>query len=253
METADLARIMASSRKRTRELLDLKGGWPVLPKPRLSAQKKLTMTAVPSSVSNNGPTTPSQSNNVTMLPISESSKTIEDDEGASISPKKKRKLTIPEGTSVHFSDSQIEVRGPLGALYFDTKQYKDLYEPNSLNVLSNTYHKLIQNAIRGVTYGYIIKLKVKGTGYKVVKCEDGLLTVRLGHSHLSKITIPEHITVSFNKLQQILCTGTSKQKLAEFAARVKRMRVRTAFRAKGIFEVSEPLPNKAPGKAGRKG
>ena len=244
METIDLMKIMQSSRIRTRQILDLKGGWPV---PTKTPTKKKNSTQKPNPIQIPIPV-------VSVLPLVEKSKEVMPEVVAEEkTAKKKRKLVIPEGTIVNFSASQIEVRGPLGALYFETKHYKDLYEPNTPNVLSNTYHKLIQNAVKGVTYGYVVKLKVKGTGYKVIKCEDGLLTVRLGHSHLSKIKIPEHIEVSFNKSQQILCTGTSKQKLAEFAARVKRMRVRTAFRAKGIFEVSEPLPNKAPGKAGRKG
>lgn len=243
MDSLDLMKIMQSARIRTREILDLKGGWPVpakLPKKK----KKLPEKVAP--VQSEVLSTP-----IITSPISEKKEEIVVVEKKVT--KRKKKLIIPEGTFVNFSATQIEVRGPLGALYFDTKHYKDLYEPNTTNVLSNTYHKLVQNAIKGVTYGYVVKLRVKGTGYKVIKCLNGLLTIRLGHSHLSKIKIPDHITVSFNKLQQILCTGTSKQKLAEFAARVKRMRVRTAFRAKGIFEVSEPLPNKAPGKAGRKG
>jgi ribosomal protein L6P/L9E len=176
------------------------------------------------------------------------------------SHKRLKKIVIPKGVACYFRHHQIQVTGPLGTLYLNIDPLKKSHPTKtsstdttrSKNILIPTYHRLVLNAIQGVYYGYILKLRVKGSGYKIVNCSNGQLTLRLGHSHLCRISIPKHIQVICNRFQQILCYSISKDRLHKFGDKLKKMRKRNPYRAKGVFEVSEPTPNKAPGKAGRK-
>jgi ribosomal protein L6P/L9E len=168
--------------------------------------------------------------------------------------KRIKPLVIPKDVVCKFTEWQIEVSGPLGTLYLDNwglTNGASSSEQRKANIA--TFNKLVQNAVDGVSYGYVVKLKVRGSGYKVIRCKNRTLTLRIGHSHMCNLTIPAKVrAVQSTKFSQILCYGISKEKLSRFADRVKRLRKRTAYRAKGIFEVSEPLPNKSPGKAGKK-
>jgi large subunit ribosomal protein L6 len=159
---------------------------------------------------------------------------------------------LPEGVNCRFLDWQIEVKGPLGAIYLDTYNIKSIHNPLKNNPYIITYNTLLQNAIDGVGYGFIMKLKLRGSGYKVLSLQENKLVLRMGYSHLCNIIIPYNIKVVFHKSGQILCQGISKSKLTQFGTNLKKIRKRSPYRAKGIFEVGEPLPNKLPGKAGRK-
>jgi large subunit ribosomal protein L6 len=167
--------------------------------------------------------------------------------------KKLRPVVVPEGVSCKFRSYQIEVIGPLGTIYLDTVMLRREHVAGKMNRLIPTFQKLLENAILGVYYGFILKLKVRGSGFKVIRCRGRTLTLRVGYSHQCNLTIPPEISAVCTKYNQILCHGTIKSRLTKFAEHVKRIKKRDAYRAKGIFQVGEALPNKTPGKAGRKG
>lgn len=165
--------------------------------------------------------------------------------------KKLKPVAVPQGGKCIFRKKDIKVEGPLGRLWLISYNLKRLNKVSTnKNVLLPTYHNTLQNIIDGVCYGYTLKLKIRGSGYKVIRCHGRSLTLRIGFSHVCRITIPSYINVSCHyKLHLIICESISKSELFNFGNKLKSLRKRNAYRAKGIFEVGEPLPNKTPGKA----
>lgn len=170
-----------------------------------------------------------------------------------ILPSKIKPLIVPEGVTCMFRGWQIQVTGPLGTLYLDNYQLRRENNPPVYNKMLGTYNALVQNAIDGVAYGHLIKLKVRGPGYKVIYCKDNKLSLRLGYSHLCHLRIPRQIKVTFNKHNQIFCYSISKSDLTAFVARLKRLRRSGPYHAKGVFEVGEQFVNKPSAKGNKKG
>lgn len=151
-------------------------------------------------------------------------------------------FTIPSETVLSVYKKCLEVRGPLGTLHIDMRHW---------NSISNkTYRTLLQNAITGVTKGYLKKLKIQGSGYRVLSIEEKKLTIKLGYSHDVVIPIPKGITIRSNKYNQILCVGIDKQTLSQFCANIERSRKYNVYKQKGIFPVNKTLVMKFPGKPG---
>jgi len=175
--------------------------------------------------------------------------------------KKLSKLAIPQGVKCNFRKYQVEVIGPLGRIYLENlnlrkeedRKYKQGNPEGFVNPLIPTFHRMLENAVIGVYYGYVLKLKIRGSGYKVIGIKGRTITLRLGHSHTCSLTVPPMVRAVCNRFNQILCYGLIKDKMTDFRERVLRLRQRNPYRAKGVFEVGEVLPAKVPGKAGRKG
>lgn len=170
-----------------------------------------------------------------------------------ILPSRIKPLVLPENVNCKFRDWQIEVAGPLGTIYIDNYYLRRDNEQPMYNKMLGTYNAILQNAIDGVAYGHLIKLKVKGPGYKVLYCKDNKLSLRLGYSHLCHLKIPAQIKISFNKHNQIFCYSVSKADLSAFVTRIKRLRRTSPYHAKGVFEVGEEFINKPSAKGNKKG
>lgn len=169
-----------------------------------------------------------------------------------IIPVRIKPLTIPNNVTCTFFDYQIEIKGPLGTLYLDNYPLRKTYYPDQFNLLLGLYNSGIQTAIDGVTYGHLLKLKVRGPGYKVAYCKNNKLSLRVGYSHMCHIQIPATIKVSFNKHNQIFCYSISRTELTAFVTRLKRLRRPNPFHAKGVFSVGQIIVNKASAKGSKK-
>jgi large subunit ribosomal protein L6 len=149
---------------------------------------------------------------------------------------------IPSEATLRIYKKCIEVRGPLGTLHYN------LHNWNSIS--NKTHRTILQNAITGVTKGFLKKLKIQGSGYRVLSIEKNKLILKLGYSHDVHITIPEGITVRSNKYNQVLCVGIDKQALSQFCANIEKARKYNVYKQKGIFPVNKTLVMKFPGKPG---
>ena len=149
---------------------------------------------------------------------------------------------IPKGVEVIVHRGCINVRGPLGTLYIDPRHWN--------THSTKTYSALIKNAINGVEKGYLKKLKIQGSGYRVLSINENSLTLKLGYSHDVSIDIPKGIVVRSNRYNQILCVGIDKQSLSQFCANIEKARKYNVYKQKGIFPVGKTLSLKHPGKPG---
>ncbi|KAI5450563.1 54S ribosomal protein L6 mitochondrial [Naganishia albida] len=130
---------------------------------------------------------------------------------------------------------------------------------------------LLANALHGVSEGYRLPLRLVGVGYRaaVEPIPESLLAIasripprsaspsasaaqqleppkerlnlKLGYAHPIYIDIPADITVTTPQPTRIVLSGTDKQRLGLFAAKIRRWRKPEPYRGKGIFVGDETI------------
>jgi large subunit ribosomal protein L6 len=166
----------------------------------------------------------------------------------------KQIITIPEGTTINFSDGTFTVKGPKGEL---TKTFKDNIEiaingneitlkpldtTNFSQALWGTYASHIVNMITGVNTPYEKKLEVEGVGFRV-NLEGKTLVMSLGFSHDVRMDVPEGVEVSVEK-NTITVSGIDKETVGQFAANIRAKKKPEPYKGKGIRYVGEYIRRK---------
>ena len=156
----------------------------------------------------------------------------------------KQPINLPAGVTANFDGSTLTVKGSLGTL---TRSFKsDVAIKIEGNVLSlmpaynspftaalwGTYASHINNMIAGVTKGYEKKMILEGIGYKF-NVQGNKIVMALGLSHPVEMDIPADLKVSSEK-NNILVSGIDKERVGEFAAKIRAYKVTEPYKGKGI-------------------
>ena len=172
-------------------------------------------------------------------------------------------VTIPAGVKVNITNDMLTVEGPKGKL---SRSYNPLVEVvMNDGVISVTrknetkearsfhglYRKLIQNMVVGVTQGFSKTLIVNGVGYRA-EVQGKMLVLLLGYSNDFLALIPEGIEVHVEPQgNKIIISGIDKEKVGEFAAQIRKLRLPEPYKGKGIRYDTEIIKRKV-GKTGVK-
>ena len=171
-----------------------------------------------------------------------------------------RKLTIPEGVTVSVNGNTVNVKGPKGELNLNvsnlinvevvdntvlTKQAKP---SKRSNVMQGTTNSLINNMIVGVSQGFSKGLEAVGVGYRF-NVSGNKITINAGYSHPVVIEAPSDLKVTSESNTEITIHGIDKQKVSEFAANVRKVRVPEPYKGKGIRYKDEYVRRKEGKKA----
>jgi len=144
-------------------------------------------------------------------------------------------IKIEEGTDVMVNGKEVTIKGPKGEikinLPFDLNiDIKDgminlstTQETKQANSDHGTYRMLIANAIFGVKNGYEKNLELVGVGYRA-RMEGAALVMSLGWNHPVKVEPMEGIEIVVPEETKITIKGFDKQKVGEFAAKVREIR-----------------------------
>ena len=174
----------------------------------------------------------------------------------------RKPINIPAGVTITVNDGVIEVKGPKGTLDLNYNpamtvevQGEEIVvtRPNdektnrSLHGLTRT---LIANMIVGVTEGYKKELEVNGVGYRVEK-KGKQCIMNLGYSHKVIMEDNEDITIEVPDPNKIIIVGIDKQKVGQFAAKVREKRPPEPYKGKGIKYVDEVIRRKEGKEIGR--
>lgn len=172
---------------------------------------------------------------------------------------------IPSGVTVTLLEGVLKVKGPKGELVFTPHLnmvidiQKDIVVVSRKSdekfdkALHGTTRQLIANMVEGVTNGFTKMLELQGVGYRG-QTQGKKLTFSLGFSHPVEVTIPEGITITFDKEKKNIFTivGIDKHKVAQIAANIRSLRPPEPYKGKGIRYVDEIIKRKA-GKAAATG
>lgn len=168
----------------------------------------------------------------------------------------KEPITIIKGTKVETKENYLFVEGSKGKLSLNIpKAIKLNIDENKISVhrlkddklsrsLHGTIRVLINNMIIGVNNGFKKELEIVGVGYKV-SLKGKKIVLNIGFSHPLEVEIPEDIKVSLPSATKIVIEGADKQKVGEFAARIRRFLPPEPYKGKGIRYVGEQLRRKA--------
>ena len=173
----------------------------------------------------------------------------------------RKPINIPAGVEVKFENGVLSAKGPKGTLtqtvhpnmiveiegnVIEVKRPDDDKLNRSLHGLTRT---LIANMMIGVTEGYKKELDVNGVGYRVQK-QGKQLVMNLGYSHQVIMEDTEDITIEVPNPNKIIIHGADKQKVGQFAAKVREKRPPEPYKGKGIKYADEVIRRKE-GKAGK--
>lgn len=165
-------------------------------------------------------------------------------------------ITIEEGVEVSEKNGIVSVSGdgkeitiPLPEiLHIEVKDKtvtvtRDNDEKQSKSI-HGTIRMLIFNAIYGIKHGFEKKLELVGVGYRA-KMEGTSLVLSLGLNHPVKFESPEGISIEVPKETEIVLKGYDKQKVGEFAAKVRATRKPEPYKGKGIRYAGEYVRRKS--------
>lgn len=171
-----------------------------------------------------------------------------------------RNLVIPEGVTVTVDNNSVTVKGSKGELKINTSNLvnvevkdncvttKPVNAGKEANIMQGTTNSLINNMIIGVSLGFTKGLEAVGVGYKF-NVQGNKIVINAGYSHPVNITIPEGIKAELVSNTEITLSGIDKQKVSEFAANIRKVRVPEPYKGKGIRYKDEHVRRKEGKKA----
>ena len=157
----------------------------------------------------------------------------------------KTPVATPQGVDVAINDSQINVKGALGALALaqnalvvvKNEDGKLTFEPandsRNADAMSGTMRQLVNNMVTGVTKGFEKKLTLIGVGYKA-QAQGAKLNLTVGYSHPVVIDMPAGLTVATPTPTEVVIKGSDRQRVGQIAAEVRAVRPPEPYKGKGI-------------------
>jgi len=167
----------------------------------------------------------------------------------------KKPVIIPEGIKVSIFPDRVEFESPRGkasspvypgiTARLDGSQL--IFERNSETRQVRAFHglcrTLAQNAILGLTQGFVKQLEISGVGYRA-RVDKNILELSLGYARPVQYKIPEGIEITVEKQTLITIRGTDKQKVGQVAQEIRSFRPPDPYTLKGIRYVGERLIRK---------
>jgi large subunit ribosomal protein L6 len=174
----------------------------------------------------------------------------------------KKPITIPAKTKVTYSNKMLVVEGDKGKLSHTVHPAIDLaiqdgvlnvtmkIEGRSNRALQGLTRSLVANMITGVSRGFERMLEINGIGYRA-ELSGKQLILHVGYSSPVAFDLPDGITATVEKNNNIKLFGIDKQKVGLAAAAIRRIRPPEPYKGKGIKYAEEHIHRKA-GKTGTK-
>ena len=174
----------------------------------------------------------------------------------------KQPIKIPDKTKITYSNKTLIVEGDKGKLSHTIHPAIDLAikdgvmnvtmetEDRTSRALQGLTRSLVANMIIGVSKGFQRALEINGIGYRA-ELSGKQLILHVGYSNPVAFNLPEGISATVEKNNNIKLFGIDKQKVGLAAAAIRRIRPPEPYKGKGIKYAEEHIHRKA-GKTGTK-
>jgi large subunit ribosomal protein L6 len=172
----------------------------------------------------------------------------------------KAPVEVPGGVQVDISGRTVKVTGPKGELEVPIGRGVEVKQEDGSIVLERASespeHKsmhgltrsLVQNAVTGVTDGFVKTLQIAGVGYRAaLQGQD--INLQVGYSHPVSVSPREGIDFEVPAPTTIIVRGIDKQRVGQTAAEIRKVRPPEPYKGKGIRYEDEQIRRKV-GKAG---
>lgn len=167
----------------------------------------------------------------------------------------KQPIAIPSGVTVSVTGSDLAVKGAKGEMKIrlapevrvEVKDGKAWVHPVSkatrARTMWGTYRNQLNNMVKGVSAGYVVKLEIQGVGFRA-SADKNYLTMALGFSHEIKFAIPAGIEIKCEKPTNIAISGFDKKLVGQVAAEIRSLRKPEPYKGKGVRKEGEYVRQK---------
>lgn len=164
----------------------------------------------------------------------------------------KNPVVLPNGVEAQFGESDLVIKGGLGALSVALSpdveialengalSFKAKNETKFARSMSGTMRALVANMVTGVSQGFERKLLLVGVGYRA-QAQGDVLNLSLGFSHPVAHKMPEGVKVETPSQTEIVLKGIDKQKLGQVAAEIRAYRAPEPYKGKGVRYADEQI------------
>ena len=174
----------------------------------------------------------------------------------------KELIVMPSGVSAKFENGTLTVTGPKGSL---TQEVDSVIKVNidgqnlSIEIAKETpesnakhglYRALAHNMVVGVHDGFSKNLQISGVGYKA-SVSGNKLVMNLGFSHNVEVEVPSDIKVTCPSATDITVSGIDKQKVGQFASKIRDIRPVEPYHGYGVKYADEVVIRKVGKTAGK--
>ena len=174
----------------------------------------------------------------------------------------KKPIAMPQGVKVQLQGNVVAVQGPKGKLEtiipagikFEQKDghLQAVREDDSKAALHGLARALVNNAVEGVTKGWVRELEIVGVGYRAEMKGKSTVVFTLGYSHPIELPLPSGVECAIDPKQtRLSVSGIDRQKVGQVAAEMRGLRPPDPYKNKGVRYVGERLKKKV-GKTGAK-
>lgn len=162
----------------------------------------------------------------------------------------KHPVAIPAGVEFSMSDARVTIKGKLGELRSPRLPDVDISVEDSqiwvrpsndgkrARAMWGTARSVIANMVVGVSEGFSKRLDINGVGYRAA-IQGKTLTLQLGYSHDIVYPIPEDLTITCERPNQITVFGADRQRVGQAAAEIRAFRKPEPYKGKGIKYADE--------------
>ena len=166
-----------------------------------------------------------------------------------------KEINIPESVKINLQDDLISAEGPMGQLEMKIHdgiqinvegsiiKVKPKSDDKSLLAFWGLQRNIVNNLILGVSEGFTKKLEMNGVGYRA-SLKGKILELMLGYSHPIQYDIPENISITVDKQNNIEVKGPDKQLVGQTAAEIRAFRGPEPYKGKGIKYADEHINRK---------
>jgi large subunit ribosomal protein L6 len=174
----------------------------------------------------------------------------------------KKPIPLPAGVTFKVEGNTVTVQGPKGkvenhlpdGIRFE-KQDGNLVairENDSQAAVHGLARALVNNAVEGVTKGWVRDLEIVGIGYRAEMKGKSTVVFTLGFSHPIEYPLPTGVDATVDAKQtKLTLTGIDRQKVGQVAAEMRSLRPPDPYKNKGVRYSGERLKKKV-GKTGAK-
>lgn len=161
-----------------------------------------------------------------------------------------KQIKIPTTVSIKHDQSGIQFNGPKGelTLSLNSKFLLEINEENNvLKIIPQKYFKdndfkksyrsffsKINNAIKGVSTGFFIEMKLQGVGYRFLSYKENILTFKAGYCNDLSYVVPDGVNICLETPTKLCFYSSDYDLLKQVASQVKLLRKPDSYKGKGF-------------------
>jgi len=167
----------------------------------------------------------------------------------------KQPIVIPAKVKVEVKGQNVHVEGPKGKLNWELPKRTSLKvadgkivvsregEDAQAKALHGLSRALVNNMVKGVVEGFVMKLEIQGVGFKAA-VTGKVVNLTLGFSHPINYNIPDQVKVTVEENTKLTIEGPDKMVVGKVASEIRAYYPPEPYKGKGVRYAGEHVVRK---------